>query len=330
MSLIQVNNVYKEYKVYNNEKGILNSAKSLFHRNYTMKKAVSDISFNIDRGELVGYIGQNGAGKSTTIKMLSGVLTPTAGSIYVDGIEPYVNRKENAGKIGVVFGQRSQLYWELPIQYSFELYKKIYKIDDKVFKDNVDMFMELLNMKEFYNRPVRLLSLGEKMKANIAIALLHNPHILYLDEPTIGLDVIAKDKIRHFIKDINKARKTTVILTTHDLDDIEEICDRIIIIDKGKKIYDGLLSKLKADHNKEFVIEAIFYDKSIITDSRFNVVINDENKKVIKCNRDEINSGDAITYLAKNYKIKDISIIDKSLEDIVKNIYEKTILKQSH
>lgn len=161
------------------------------------------------------------------------------------------------------------------------------------------------------------------MKANIAIALLHNPHILYLDEPTIGLDVIAKDKIRHFIKDINKARKTTVILTTHDLDDIEEICDRIIIIDKGKKIYDGLLSKLKTDHNKEFVIEVTFYEECIITDPRFNVSINDESKKIIKCNRDEVNSGDAITYLAKNYKIKDISIIDKSLEDIIKNIYEK-------
>lgn len=324
MSLIQVNNVYKEYKIYNNEKGFLNSAKSLFHRNYTMKKAVSDISFNIDRGELVGYIGQNGAGKSTTIKMLSGVLTPTTGSIFVDGIEPYVRRKENAGKIGVVFGQRSQLYWELPIQYSFELYKKIYKIDNKVFKDNIDMFMELLDMKEFYNRPVRLLSLGEKMKANIAIALLHNPQILYLDEPTIGLDVLAKDKIRQFIKDINKARKTTVMLTTHDLDDIEKICDRIIIIDKGKKIYDGSLSKLKSDHNNEFIIEAIFYDKALINDLRFNVVVDEENKKVIKCNRAEINSGDAITYLAKNYKIKDIHIIDKSLEDIVKNIYKQT------
>lgn len=320
MSLIKADNVYKVYKIYNNEKGI----KSLFHRNYTLKSAVNGISFNIDRGELVGYIGQNGAGKSTTIKMLSGVLTPTEGSIFVDGIEPYVNRKDNAGKIGVVFGQRSQLYWELPIQYSFELYKKIYKIDDSVFKDNVDMFMELLNMKDFYNRPVRLLSLGEKMKANIAIALLHNPQILYLDEPTIGLDIITKDKIRHFIKNINKERKTTVILTTHDLDDIEEICDRVIIIDKGKKIYDGLLNKLKTEHNKEFVIEAVFYDKSTITDPRFNVSINDGNKQIIKCSRDEINSGDAITYLAKNYKIKDISIIDKSLEDIVKDIYEKT------
>lgn len=199
------------------------------------------ITFSIDKGELVGYVGPNGAGKSTTIKILCGILTPTSGLILVDGRVPYENRKENALRIGVVFGQRSQLFWDLPMGETFELYKRMYRMEERRYKENLAFFIELLDMEEFLNRPVRQLSLGQKMRANLAISLLHDPEIVYLDEPTIGLDVLAKSKIRQFIREVNRQRKTTVILTTHDMDDIEQICDRLIMIDKGQLQFDGRL-----------------------------------------------------------------------------------------
>ena len=216
MSYIHVDNVVKEFKVVRREKGLKNALKSLFRREYETVTAVDHISFEIGKGELVGYIGPNGAGKSTTIKMLSGILVPTAGTITVDGIIPHLNREENARRIGVVFGQRSSLEWDLPMEETFDLFQKIYRIDEKVYKRNVEFYVELFEMQSFLKRPVRQLSLGQKMRAEIAVALLHDPEILYLDEPTIGLDVVAKNQIRQFIKEIPE-KKITLMLTTHDM-----------------------------------------------------------------------------------------------------------------
>lgn len=323
MSFIDVRNVVKEYRVYKKEEGFYKNLKSLFYRKYDVIKAVYNISFQIDKGEIVGYIGPNGAGKSTTIKMLSGILTPTTGEIYVDGIIPYEKREINAMKIGVVFGQRSQLYWDLPLTDTFQLYKKMYKINDAIYNYNVQFYMDLLAMKEFMFRPVRQLSLGEKMRANLAIALLHNPDIIYLDEPTIGLDVLAKSRIRTFIRAINKEKGTTVILTTHDMDDIEQICNRIIMIDKGSIIYDGTIESFKNEYGSETVIAVEFQDENvIISDPRLKVIKEKDNKKYIIADKNIISIADAISLLFNSYRVRDISLKESDIEDIVRDIYD--------
>ena len=323
MSFIQVENVTKEFKVYRRYKGFFNTIKSLFHRQYEIKKAVDNISFNLNKGDLVGYIGPNGAGKSTTIKMLTGILLPTSGKIIVNGRIPYINRKENALHIGVVFGQRSQLYWDLPVDDTFELYRKMYKIDNSQFRRNKEFYTDLLGLQEFLNKPVRQLSLGQKMRANIAIALLHDPEIVYLDEPTIGLDVVAKNRIRRFIQEVNRERKTTVILTTHDMDDIEQICNRLIMIDKGLKIYDGTVQDFKSLHNSGFMILVDFADDDVcIVDERFNVVSKEGPGRKIVCNKEIITIGEAVSFLTRNYTVSNILIKETEIEEIVRNVYE--------
>lgn len=324
MSFIDVDNVTKEFKIHIREKGFKNSVKSLFHRTYEVKKAVNGISFHIDRGELVGYIGPNGAGKSTTIKMLSGILLPTSGSLSVDGRVPFENRQENAMHIGVVFGQRSQLYWDLPTEETFDLYKRMYRIDDARFKHNVEFYTELLGMQEFLRTPVRQLSLGQKMRANLAIALLHDPEIVYLDEPTIGLDVVAKNRIRHFIREINMEKKTTVILTTHDMDDIEQICERLIMIDKGQVIYDGSLDEFKAKYaGGSTVIVEFDRDNIRIKDNRLKIFREEGPRKWIIFKKDEISVAEAVTYLTKNFRIMDLNVKEPDIEEVVREIYEK-------
>lgn len=328
MSYINVQNVSKEFKIYQREKGILNITKSMFARKYSIKRAVDNINFNIDKGELVGYVGPNGAGKSTTIKMLSGILVPTSGEITVDGCVPYENRQENAMRIGVVFGQRSQLFWDLPVEDTFDLYRKMYMVDSSRFKRNVDFYVELLNMKNFIKTPVRQLSLGQKMRANIAIALLHDPEIVYLDEPTIGLDVLAKDNIRCFIREINKEKKTTVILTTHDMDDIEQICHRLIMIDKGHIIYDGKISDFKKMSEAENTIiieykgdEYHLSPNLDLIDKRIKLIREEGRSKWYKYLKTEISTAEAINILTNNGKIVDISIKEPEIEDIVKKMY---------
>ena len=245
MALISVDHVSKAFKIPKVQPGLTGSIKSLFHREYDVRQAVDDMSFALEAGEMVGYIGPNGAGKSTTIKMLSGVLIPDSGDILVDGLKPYENRSENARNIGVVFGQRSQLYWDLPVSDTFDIFKKIYSIPDDIFNSNRKLFIELLDMSEIMDQPARQLSLGQKMKANLALSMLHNPRVLYLDEPTIGLDIVTKRRLRACIKEINSRLGTTIILTTHDMDDIEEICQRIILIDRGRKLFDGAIREFK-------------------------------------------------------------------------------------
>ena len=253
--MIRVENLTKEFKINKKYPGFKGAIKSFFSTEHITKRAVDDISFEINDGEIVGYIGANGAGKSTTIKMMTGILTPTSGKVTVNGITPYENREKNAKNIGVVFGQKTQLWWDLPISETFSLLKDIYDISDNDFEERMNFFKKVLGLEEFFLNPVRTLSLGQRMRADLAAALIHNPKVIYLDEPTIGLDVVVKESVRKAIKEINKKYGTTIILTTHDLNDIEELCNRIIIIDKGKKIYDGEIEGVKEKYGYLTTVE---------------------------------------------------------------------------
>ncbi|MDP4095066.1 MAG: ATP-binding cassette domain-containing protein, partial [Bacillota bacterium] len=233
MSLIEVRDLTKDYRLNVKKRGLLGAVQSLLVPEYKLKRAVDNINFSIEKGEMVGFIGPNGAGKSTTVKMLTGILSPTSGSIMMGGLSPHKDRKKNASRIGAVFGQRTQLWWDLPVADTYDLLRYIYRIPEKKFEQNMEMFNDLLGIKEFMSQPVRQLSLGQRMRADIAAALLHDPEIVFFDEPTIGLDVVAKEKIREFIKKINAEKNTTMLFTTHDMLDIEKTCKRMIIIDQG-------------------------------------------------------------------------------------------------
>lgn len=323
MALIEVKNVTKEYRIFRRPKGLVHSLRSLFHREYEIKTAVKQISFHIEKGELVGYIGANGAGKSTTIKMLSGILVPTSGQIRVDGRIPYIHRRENAMRIGVVFGQRTQLYWNLPMEETFDLYRKIYKVEKKRFRQNVEYYIDLLEMRDFLRVPVRQLSLGQRMRAELAVSLLHDPDILYLDEPTIGLDVWVKQKIRHFIREINQKKKTTVILTTHDMDDIEQICDRIITIHQGEILFDGTPEQFKSRFGFENLIIVDFDKDNVkIAEPRLRVVRKEGTRLWIQFKKKEISLPDAIAAILHCSNITDLQVREPQIEDAVRRIYE--------
>ena len=330
--MIRVENLTKEFKINKKYPGFKGAIKSFFSTEYTVKKAVDQISFEISDGEVVGYIGANGAGKSTTIKMMTGILTPTAGKVTVDGVVPYENRKANAKNIGVVFGQKTQLWWDLPISETFSLLKEIYNVSDEDFEERMTYLKEILGLEEFFLRPVRTLSLGQRMRADLAAALIHNPKIIYLDEPTIGLDVVVKESVRTAIKDINKKYGTTIILTTHDLDDIEELCNRIIIIDNGKKIYDGELEGVKEQFGYLTNIEIQLKDKLLLEKLSFNRFIDDDfavkvidNKLMITFNKNKVSAADIIGEVMKKFKVVDFNIKETSIEDIVKKMYKNEV-----
>jgi ABC-2 type transport system ATP-binding protein len=335
--MIEMNNVVKDYKTYSSKKGFLNQLYSIFKRDYSIKRAVDHLTLHIDQGEIVGYVGPNGAGKSTTIKMLSGILVPTEGTVRVNGRNPCEKRIQNAMDIGVVFGQRSQLYWDLPVEDSFLLHKRLYNIENRLYQQNVSYFIEILEMGEFLQRPVRLLSLGQRMRANIAISMLHNPKIVYLDEPTIGLDIVAKNRIRDFITTINSERNTTVILTTHDMDDIEDTCRRLIIIDEGVKQYDGTLNGFKEQYGDNFQIEVVFDELEEVafnppmylikskpnTNKNSGEPEQNENRKTIMCDKHSISIAEAVTFITSHFKIKDIRIIESNIEEILLKLYAR-------
>lgn len=333
--MIKVCNLTKEFKTNKKYPGFKGAIKSLFSTEYTVTSAVDNMNFEIEEGEVVGYIGSNGAGKSTTIKMMTGILTPTSGKVEVNGIIPYENRTENAMNIGVVFGQRTQLWWDLPLSETFSLLRDIYSVSPEDFKERMKFFYEVLEIDEFMLRPVRTLSLGQRMRADLAASLIHNPKILYLDEPTIGLDVVVKEKVRNAIKQINKKYNTTVILTTHDLEDIEELCDRIIIIDKGVKIYDGSLSEIKDKYgymtNVSILIKKNELEDKININSYFNLDNNDLNlsdedgKINITFNKNKISQMEIIQYFMENYILQDFSVKETSIDDIIKKIYRKEV-----
>ncbi len=243
--MITMENVCKAYRVAKRNAGLGEACKAFFHREHEMIHALQDVSFTIGDGEMVGYIGPNGAGKSSTIKILSGILTPDSGSCKIDGLTPWKNRKEHVRRIGVVFGQRSQLWWDIPVVDSFELLKEIYSVSTPQYKQKLEELTELLQLQELLKTPTRQLSLGQRMRCEIAASLLHNPSLLFLDEPTIGLDAVSKLAVRDFIKKLNAEQKTTVILTTHDMQDIEAIAERVILIGKGKVLLDGDLDDLR-------------------------------------------------------------------------------------
>ncbi len=323
MSFIEVTNLCKDYKIAKSEKGIGGAVKSLFHREYTVKEAVKSVSFSLEKGEVVGYIGPNGAGKSTTLKMLSGVLIPTSGTVTVGGIVPYQERKENAKHIGVVFGQRSQLYWDLPISDTFDLYENLYAVPKEQFRKNCEFYIELLDMKGFVDQPVRQLSLGQKMKANIAIALLHDPDVLYLDEPTIGLDVTSKKALRDAIKSINAEKKTTIILTTHDMDDIEAVCRRLIMIDQGQKLFDGTLEDFRAKYNSGFSLKLEFevVPPAWQDDSRYELAEQTERHWIVKA-PEGVTTKAAMIEMINRYNPANLYIQEERIEDIVRSAYE--------
>jgi ABC-2 type transport system ATP-binding protein len=298
--------------------------KSLVKREHIKKEAVKDISFSIGEGEMVGYIGPNGAGKSTTIKMLTGILVPSSGSVMVNGIIPYENRQENAKNIGVVFGQRTQLWWDLPTIESFELLKEIYQVSAKRYKENMDTFTEILGLDEFLNTPVRQLSLGQRMRADIAASLLHDPPILFLDEPTIGLDVIAKEKMRTFIKEINNERKITVILTTHDMEDIEKLCERMILIDHGQKVYDGEIAVVKERFGKTRTLIVDLEESSHSLQLKGGEVFKEEASRFwIRFNRDEVSASELIAQITETHNIKDLTVEEPAIESIISRIYQE-------
>lgn len=245
-SIIEVENLTKIYKTYNRREGIVGSMKDLLHREYEWLTAVESISFSVQEGELIGYIGPNGAGKSTSIKMLTGILKPSSGKLSVYGFHPFNDRKQYTKHIGVVFGQRTQLWWDIAVRESFSLLATIYEVPQSEFKRRIEQLTELFSLQKILATPVRKLSLGQRMRCDLAASLLHDPKVLFLDEPTIGLDAVAKDSIRGFLKKINKELGTTILLTTHDLKEIEELCDRIVILDKGKILFDGGLREIKA------------------------------------------------------------------------------------
>ena len=259
---IEVKELTKQFVNFKRREGVSGAFLDLFQRDYTKMLAVDHISFDIRPGELVGYIGANGAGKSTTIKMLTGILVPTSGEVKVSGLVPY-NNNLHKKQIGVVFGQRTQLWWDIAVIEAFHLLQKIYEVPQDEYKQRLDEFTELLELEELLHKPVRKLSLGQRMRCDLAASLLHNPPVVFLDEPTIGLDVSVKARIRQFIKDINRKHQTTVILTTHDLVDIEEVCNRLIIIDQGKILYDGQLDSLKERFGKPAGCRSISTPRSI-------------------------------------------------------------------
>lgn len=330
--MIKVENLSKEFKISKKYPGFKGALRSFFSTEYTIKKAVDDISFEINDGEIVGYIGANGAGKSTTIKMMTGILTPSSGRIIVDGVIPYENREKNAKNIGVVFGQKTQLWWDLSVSETFPLLKDIHGVSDEDYEERMNYFKEILGLDEFFLSPVRTLSLGQRMRADLAAALIHNPKIIYLDEPTIGLDVVVKESVRKAIKDINEKYGTTIILTTHDLNDIEELCNRIIIIDSGKKIYDGELEGVKEQFGYLTTIEIQLKDKSNIEKINFARFKDDdfklnmkESKINITFNKNNISSADIIGEVMKKSKVIDFNIKETSIEDIVKKMYKNEV-----
>ena len=257
--MITMEHVCKSYRIAKRNAGFREACKALFHREYEVIHALNDVSFTIGDGEMVGYIGPNGAGKSSTIKILSGILTPDCGTVLVDGRDPCKNRIKHVKEIGVVFGQRSQLWWDVPVLDSFELLKEIYRIDPFIYRRNLEQLSHMLNLSELLKTPVRQLSLGQRMRCEIAASLLHDPKILFLDEPTIGLDAVSKLAVRDFILQLNREKNTTVILTTHDMQDIEALTNRVILIGKGKVLLDGTIDDIRKDFDSTEEALADFY-----------------------------------------------------------------------
>ena len=330
-NIIEIKNITKEFKVLNRREGLKGSLQDLFSRDYKIVRAVDNISMNIQQGEIVGYLGPNGAGKSTTIKMMTGILEPTSGEILVGGNVPYQNRTKNAQEIGVVFGQRSQLWWALPLVESFKILKDIYGVSDADYEAMLALYKSLVDIEPLLHKPVRQMSLGQRTLSDILAAFLHNPKIVFLDEPTIGLDVSMKAKIRTLIHALNKEKNTTVILTTHDMGDVDALCQRIVIIDKGKMLYDNDIEhlknffgsyrtlKIRIDGDLKQLAEQIdreFPDFKVSADDEWiSILVDEEKAKVME----------VLSQLQKSYNIRDMQLEEISTEEVIKKIYEEGV-----
>lgn len=320
--MIKVNNLCKDYHIVKKDSGLKGAIKGLLKNEKTVVHAVNDLSFHVNKGEIVGFIGPNGAGKSTTIKMMSGILTPTSGEVLIGGVDISKHRKEVVRNIGVVFGQRTQLNWDLRLGETFELLRHIYQIDKSSYDETLDVMDEILGIKEIINKPVRQMSLGQRVKGDLVASMLHSPEVLFLDEPTIGLDVGSKYALRKFIKEINRVRKTTVILTTHDLGDIEELCERLVIINDGHIMEDGNLSDIidRIAPYKTLVVQ--YYDhNNIPTHPDCELISTEGNTAKYKFMKKDITAAVLIAELSKKKKLLDISIEEASIDDIIRIAY---------
>ncbi len=323
MTAIEVSSLRREFRQAKRFDGPLGAVRTLLTREYTTRAALDDITFSIEAGESVAYLGPNGAGKSTTIKLLTGILVPTSGSVRVLGNQPHTHRQENARRIGVVFGQRSQLWWDLPLMESFDLHRRIYRIEPERFQRNLAFCEEVLRMEAFIQTPVRQLSLGQRMRGELAMALLHEPEVLFLDEPTIGLDVLAKDRIREFLKLVNTERGTTIILTTHDLRDIEELCERILVVNLGNLVYDGRIDALRQRMGSERSIIVEFSDDPGPVEIPHATLVEDRGiRKTFAFNRAEIPALDLVSSLPRTLPIADISFVEPDIEEIIRRLYQ--------
>jgi ABC-2 type transport system ATP-binding protein len=323
--LIDVQRLEKTFRVAEHRAGLFGAVAGLVHRDYRLVRAVRDVSFGIERGEMVGCLGPNGAGKSTTIKMLTGILVPTGGQLEVFDMVPHRRRKQVAQRIGVVFGQRTQLWWDLPLIDSLELLRYIYRVPAERYARNINRLRDLLDLDGFLRTPVRQLSLGQRMRGDLAAALLHDPEILYLDEPTIGLDVVAKHRVRDFLREMNREEGVTVLLTTHDMSDVEQLCSRVLIIDHGTLLYDGTLDEIR---------DRLGTERTLVVDLAEDVpgqvevrgaseVRADGPRRWLQFNRLETTAAELIAEVAGRYPLHDLTIEEPDIESIVRRIYEE-------
>ncbi|MFH0869312.1 MAG: ATP-binding cassette domain-containing protein [archaeon] len=323
-AIIKVENLKKSFKSYQRDAGLLQAVKALVTSNYTVKRALKGISFEVEEGEILGFIGPNGAGKSTAIKALCGVMMPDSGAVTCMGMNPWKDRERYVKNVGAVFGSKSMLWWDLPPIDTFFYHRQLYEIPSKDFARRMAYFTKLLDIESVSKIPVRNLSLGERMKCNLVASLLHNPKIVFLDEPTIGVDIIAKEKIREFIQKVNREEKTTFIITTHDMADIEKLCKRIVIINRGEIVYNGLISKIKDKFANKKVLDIKFSEHQ----PKFKlhgckVLLQTEHELQIEVDLRKKAIDDITHYLLKNFKIEDITITNPPIEELIKEIYRR-------
>ena len=333
--MIYVENLRKEFKKTIKEPGLKGSLKSFIKPKKEIVAAVKDISFDVNEGEILGFIGPNGAGKSTVIKMLTGILSPTSGKCTINGKDPQKDRKTYVKEIGVVFGQRTQLWWDLPLTETYTVLKEIYEVDDSRFKKRMSFLNEVLELDSFINSPVRTLSLGQRMRADIAASLLHSPKVLFLDEPTIGLDVVVKDNIRKAIAKINEEEHTTVVLTTHDLEDIELLSKRIVMIDKGSKVFDGKITDLKEKYGQmrelafvspdENALNVLGYGEKFGLSDDDLIQEQDGTSCKIRFNSAIVPVSDMLSYTLSKINVKDINVKDADIEEIIRRLYKEGV-----
>ena len=325
---VRVAGLTKVFRTFRREEGLAAALKSLVKRVPTEIVAVSDVTFSIEPGEMVGYIGANGAGKSTTIKMLTGILTPTAGEIVCNGFVPYRDRTQYVASIGVVFGQRTQLWWDIAVVESFKLLKEIYRLSDDEYRERMALFDQVLGIEAYLHQPVRKLSLGERMRCDLAASLLHRPPLLFLDEPTIGLDIVAKANVREFLQEINRTEGTTVLLTTHDLSDIETLSRRVIVIDHGRLLFDGPLQSLR---DRILPVTVVVFDVKRAPDpgalSLDGLPVREiaSHRYAVDVDRRVISAATAVKEIVNRFDVADISIEEPQIEEVVKRIYREGI-----